>query len=418
MQNSAPRKLLDVVQFYSPLGGGVRRYLEDKIRFLGESERWEHAVIVPGERNALRTRHASRIHEIASRKLIGSVSYRMLLNRKAIESVMESERPDLIEVGDPYRSAWIALRAADRLGIPVAAYYHSDFPRALGRTIRRFSNSWIERVLSGGIQRYIVNLYNRMDVTVVATRRLQTVLTECGIRRVVRIPLGTDVTRFMPDPEASRVREALGLSPNRRLLVYVGRMAREKNIKSLIGMMRELNPGGAGDYHLLMVGDGEQRRLVEAAARERADITWRRYSESAGELSAYYTAADLFVHAGTFETFGITALEAQACGARVLCVRGGGLEDAVAGEEPAVLAESAHPAELAGAVRAIADLSGGQTPGERRERIVRRFSIQTTFLRLFRLYDHIAAGRPADSFIDGEDAADRDEHHHPALLAR
>jgi len=413
-------KFCDVVQFYSPLGDGVRRYLDDKMRYLAGCPDIEHIVIVPSDRNTVQTVYQSKLIGIQSMRLLGSLSYRMLLNRSRILSIVDDERPDLIEVGDPYRSAWIALEAARRHGIPVAAFYHSDFPRALGRTIRRFCSPAVERILSNAIQRYIVNLYNRMSVTVVASRRLQNVLTECGIQRVVCIPLGTDVSVFRPNPAGEAVRRELGLQSEDRLLLYVGRLAREKNIRCLSGMMEELSRRASPTrrYHLLLVGDGELRGFVEKTVSQRRDVSWRQYSNSSEELTAYYTAADLFVHAGIYETFGITSLEAQACGTRVLAVRGGGLDDTVAGESPCIMAESFSPADLAQGVLQAEAADCSAFPEERRLRIVRQFSIQTTLRRLFALYRLILDGRPVEEFTDPEESPCDDVYRYSAILTR
>ena len=412
-------KLCDVVQFYSPLGGGVKRYLEDKLRFISLQPGIEHAVIIPSSRNEVGYRLHSRFYEIQSFRLIGSQSYRMLLSRRRILSIVDEERPDLIEVGDPYRSAWIALEAAERGRIPVVAFYHSDFPRALGRTISRFCGPWVERLLSHGVERYVRDLYNRMSATVVAGRRMEYLLKECGIQRVVRIPLGTDVTVFHPHPDAGQVREELGLDENDMLLLFVGRLAREKNIRSLVGMMENLasrTSSRSGRYHLLLVGDGELCKFVERTVQTRQDVTWYRYCESAERLAAYYTAADLFVHAGRYETFGITSLEAQSCGTRVLAVEGGGLDDTVSGENPLIMAKSPDPVDLADGVRCVQDCADSQSPEERRRRIVDHFSIRLTFERLFGLYEHILRGLPVESFAITAPPENEDELVRPAVL--
>jgi len=413
-------KLCDVVQFYSPLGGGVRRYLEDKMRFLAGRDNFEHLVIVPSHRDHVDCIYRTRMYEIKSLRLVGSFSYRMLLNRRRILSIVKEEKPALIEVGDAYRSAWIALEAGRRLRIPIVAFYHSDFPRALGRTIRRFCGQPVERILSRVMNRYIVNLYNRMHATVVASRRLQDVLTRCGIKRVVWIPLGTDVQVFKPNPAGREIRRELDLSQEDFLMLFVGRLAREKQIRNLIHMMEELTarPGKARRYHLLLVGDGELRDFVENTVQQRHDVTWLRYSDSTERLTAYYSAADLFVHAGTYETFGITSLEAQACGVRVLAVRSGGLDETVIGENPLIMAESASPADLAEGVRQCECVQNAQTPEERRERIARHFSITTTFERLTCLYQHILEGRPVEQFSYPGEEWNAHEYKCPAILTR
>ncbi len=412
-------KLCDVVQFYSPLGGGVRRYLDDKMQYIANHNDIQHDVIVPSHQNAIDILYDSRLIEIKSMRLIGSLSYRMLLNRSRILSILDQEQPDIIEVGDPYRSAWISLEGARLHQIPIAAFYHSDFPRALGRTIQRFCGTSVERILSNCIQRYIVNLYNQMSVTIVASQRLQKILTECGIKRIVCIPLGTDISVFQPDLENQSIREELGLNENDRLLLYIGRLAREKNIHSLIGMMDQLSDHPCKTNRqtkLLLVGDGELRGMVQKAVQERNDIEWHGYCQSSKKLAAYYNAADLFVHAGTYETFGITSLEAQACGTRVLAIRGGGLDDTVQGETPLIMADSSSPADLAYCVKQIEDVESNSLQEQRRLRIVRHFSIQTTFNRIFALYRHILAGYPVEEYAYPEEETCAKDHH-PAILS-
>lgn len=413
-------KLCDVVQFYSPLGGGVRRYLEDKMRHFAPRSDVEHIVIVPGDEDSVTTRHNTTFYQVKSLRLVGSISYRMLTNQKKIHAIIDKERPDLIEVGDPYRSAWIALRAARKFNIPIVAFYHSDFPRALGRTIRRFCGSRIERFLSNRIHHYIMDLYNRMDATIVASKRMEEVLTQCGIQRVVRIPLGTDVNVFYPSDEGAEIRRELGLSPDDYLLLFVGRIAREKNIRSLIGLIEQLSHDTPekGRYYLLLVGDGECRGLVERVTRKRSDVTWYKYDRSTSRLRAFYCAADLYVHAGTWETFGITSLEAQACGTRVLAVKNGGLDDSVAGEEPLIMAESSSSECLATAVRRIRNLSDSNDRQYRRQRIVNHFSIQNTFEKILALYSLIISGESAETFstLDHDRDDKRNETHYKAVL--
>ncbi len=390
-------KICDIAQFYSPLSGGVKRYLSDKARFLQADPGSQHVLIVPSDQTATRRTPTGTVHEIRSPRLIGSQSYRLLLARRQILEIVRQERPDLIEVGDPYRTAWIGLEAGRELGIPVVAYYHSDFPRALGRTVQRFAGGSIERLLSGPFQRYVVRLYNRMAATVVSSRRLQFTLGECGIARVLRVPLGTDVKAFQPQASRDGVRRELGLAEGERMLLFVGRLGREKNIRHLLAALERL-PASCPPRRLVLVGDGELREFVRAAARQRRDLVWVPYCESVPRLAAFYSAADLFVHPGCYETFGIVALEAQACGTPVLAVRGGGVEEALVDEPPALAADGS-PAGLAAAIDEW--LRDSRPPTERalrHQRIETRFSLEASFARLFALYRHVIAGRPVREF--------------------
>lgn len=396
--NPAAMRICDIAQFYSPLGGGVKRYLSDKQHYLAARPGSHHVLIVPSHRDAVTRIPTATIHEIKSPLLPGSRSYRMMLSKDRILRAVAAEKPDLIEVGDPYRTAWIGLEAGRRFNIPVLAYYHSDFPRAIGRTVRRFLGRHLEGIISGPAERYIVRLYNRMAATVVSSRRLCDVLESTGVQRLAHIPLGTDVHTFYPRASRDRIRAELGLEPDARLLLFVGRMAREKNIRNLVASL-DLIPADAPPHHLLLVGDGELHDYITREAAERRNLTWLPYSESAQRLADFYSAADLFVHAGKYETFGIVALEAQACGTPVLVVREGGVEDATAGEQPPLYARGGTPIALAAAVHRF--LRTGDTPAKRaarRERMVSHFSIDGTFERMLTLYSHLIARRPMSEF--------------------
>lgn len=410
-------KVCDIVQFYSPLGGGVRRYIEDKIRIYAGNPEIDHSIIVPSDRNDRQIFHSTKVFHVKSMPLVGSNSYRVLRSRRYILSLLASIEPHIIEVDNPYFSAWTAIAARERFDIPVVAFYHSDFPRALGRTVQRFTNTSIENLISAPFKRYIVSLYNRMDATIVASRRIEALLQDCGINNLVRIPLGTDVERFYPHPDPQSLRDELGLNPGDVLLVFVGRLAREKHIHSLIEMTNLLAKrfDSQKTVHLLLVGDGELRRYVQSQVISTPYITWKKYCTSSEELRRCYTAADLFIHAGDYETFGITSLEAQACGSRVIAIDGGGMEDTLEGEEPKILAQSSAPQDLAEAVQKAVSVDDGQTPEERRQRIIENFSLDRTVARIIGLYQHILAGLPIEAYTVASPEEQDHEHSDKAI---
>lgn len=392
----------DITQFYSPLGGGVKRYLTDKRHRLARIPDGRHVLIVPSRRDHITRKANSTVIEIRSPRLPGSKSYRILLAHRRILAAVARERPDIIEVGDPYRTAWIGLDAGRRLGVPVVAFYHSDFPRALERTIARFSGPLAARALSAPIRRYLRRLYNRMDATVVAAGRLAGTLQAQGWRNIAHIPLGTDPALFCPRDSAARIRTEFGLRPDTRLLLFIGRLAREKGIRQLVTALDLLPPDGP-PCHLALVGDGELADWVHTEAGHRSNLTWLPYCESAERLADLYSAADWFVHAGRWETFGIVSLEAQACGTPVLAVRGGGLEESLSTEPAPLFADDNSPAALA---RAIATALGrpAATPAERAARhraIAEHFSVDRTFDRLFELYRQLIDRSRARAQSDG-----------------
>ncbi|VGO11697.1 GDP-mannose-dependent alpha-mannosyltransferase [Pontiella desulfatans] len=396
-------KVCDIVQFYSALSGGVKRYIDDKARYYATQPDIEHVLIVPSHRNAVRTEGCTRIHEVKSLPVIGSKSYRLLLSPLRIKKIIKAEQPNIIEVGDPCQTAWIVQSIAKRLNIPVVAYYHSDYPRAAGRTITKYFGKYIGLVSIQVINSYLLRLYNHMAATIEATRKGRKLLIKLGIKRVIQVPLGTDIERFHPVEQRSGVLNDLGVGEDTKLLLYVGRMAREKNVVPLTEMMKLF--AEQDNVVLLMVGDGEQGDLVRLAAWENRNIIWHPYCNSPELLSVFYSAADVFVHPGTNETYGLVSLEAQACGAPVVAVKGGGVDSTLQYDPDAVFAAEATPRALKNAVdEQLKRKEDFEDRHARRERVIRYYGRDTTCGLLVDLYEvvlaehHGASNEPIETF--------------------
>jgi alpha-1,6-mannosyltransferase len=413
--DSPKLQICDVVQFYSTLSGGVRRYIHEKRSYLRKNTPHSHCLVIPSHRDAMTRNDRITVYEIKSPKLIGSNSYRMLINKKKILKAIAAEKPDLIEVGDPYRAAWIGLKAGKINRIPVVAFYHSDYPRALDRTLRKYAGPRIEALVSPIIQKYLIRLYNRMSATVVSSQRCYDALQNIGIKNLRQIALGTNLESFTPHDSRQRIFKELEISEDHKLLLFVGRLAREKNIRSLFAMMDILRQGNQ-PHHLVLIGDGEWRDEVRQKSREEKDISWLHFSDSPERLADFYSAADLFVHAGDCETFGLVSLEAQACGTRVLAVKGGGLDEGLKWENPQIMAENTTGEALARAVGQVWELEEGKIErGLRRQTMEKHYSWNATFSKLTELYTQLAQKNTPTGKSEENIAHEAED---PALLSR
>src|SRR5204863_6800677 len=93
--NGESLTLCDLTQFYSPLSGGVKRYVHEKIAYIKKySPGTEHVLIVPGQKTQMTCNSRSRIYSIHSPLLSRASRYRALLNLRAVEEILEQERPD------------------------------------------------------------------------------------------------------------------------------------------------------------------------------------------------------------------------------------------------------------------------------------------------------------------------------------
>jgi glycosyltransferase involved in cell wall biosynthesis len=150
-----------------------------------------------------------------------------------------------------------------------------------------------------------------------------------GVRRPIEVlATGVDLDQFRPGDRVA-ARNALGLAATDRVLLYAGRLDREKNLPFLLDAVARVSAPG---MRLLMVGRGTQAAALreEALRRGLGGRVEFRGGVRPDRLATYYQAADVFVFASTTETQGLAVLEAMACGLPVVAVRASGVEEVVA----------------------------------------------------------------------------------------
>ncbi len=296
----APR-LVDATMFWNP-SGGVRRYVVAKRDWLHRHSAWQHTVATP-------TPDAPGMLPIGSLPLPGSGgAYRLPWRRGAAARQLVAARPDLIESADPYRLAWSTLDAARSLAIPAVAFCHSNLPRMAALALQRPFGGMFERRAERAARDYLVRLYRRFDLVLAPSQSMTAQLLDWGVTSARHQPLGVDCTVFDPGRRlGTGWRASLGIPGDAQLLVFAGRFAPEKDLPTLAAAVRLLG----SRYWLLAVGAGPRppggERVVmlpPIAAPER--------------LAAVLASADVFVHAGAQETFGLSVLEALACGLPVV----------------------------------------------------------------------------------------------------
>ncbi|MGK9065250.1 glycosyltransferase family 4 protein [Stutzerimonas chloritidismutans] len=298
--------IADMTMFYAPASGGVRTYLEAKHRRLQLYSGVRHSILVPGDRH----RHSAGIYQIPAPALPFGKGYRFPVRRAPWRNQLRVLHPDVIEVGDPYMTAWAALDAGRRLDVPVIGFYHSDLPLLVSNRIGR----WLGANMNG----YVSRLYRSFDRVLAPSRVMADKLRMLGVPNVYVQPLGVDLDTFRPERRDTGIRGELGLADDTRLMIFAGRGSREKNIPVLLETARQLGK----PYHLLLVGSRMPQRVP-------GNVTVVDQFCPANEVARYMASCDVLLHAGNQETFGLVALEAMASGIPVVAARAGALPELV-----------------------------------------------------------------------------------------
>jgi alpha-1,6-mannosyltransferase len=378
----APLGMLDITEFHGPTTGGVRTYLHEKAAYMERRPELRQVIVVPGPVDDVTDASGVRCYRLGGPLVPTQHPYRLMYSARSVRRIVERERPDVIEVGSPGLAPWLAHRAAAPLGIPLVHFFHSNYPALFGRGIGR-----------AAVTRYARALDRRFAVTIVATAAAAEDLRRIGIDRVVRVPLGVNAACFDPRRRAAGLewRERFGVAGG-PLVVFAGRLAAEKRLDLLLSAWGRIHASTGA--RLLLIGDGPLRPALLDEIRTRPWSLSARWFPFVGErerLAALLAGSDLFVSAGTAETFGLAALEAMACGTPVLSADEGGVAEQVRRSGAGALFRAGDAASLA--ARAIELLTSELEPVRERARAyaVAEHDWNRVFDRIVSLYRTVVA---------------------------
>ena len=216
-----------------------------------------------------------------------------------------ADRPQLVHIATEGPLGWAALHVARRLGIPVTTDYRTQF--------HRYSVHYGVGLLAPAIEAYLRRFHNRADTTFVSTDCLRAELATRGYRNVVTVGRGIDTKLFNPARRDAGLRASWGVGPHDVAVLYVGRLAPEKNL-DLAARAYEAVHRRCPRARMIWVGDGPARARLQRAYPQHLFCG----AISGEALAAHYASADLFVFPSLTETFGNVTLEALASGLAVL----------------------------------------------------------------------------------------------------
>ena len=196
---------------------------------------------------------------------------------------------------------WSAVRAANRLGLPVVSDYRTNY--------QSYSRYYRLGLLHTAVDRYMRYLHNSTRYTLVPTHEVRDSLQTSGYHNVAVVGRGIDTALYNPAKRDWELRKSWGLSPTDTAALYVGRLAPEKNIHLAIQAYRQMQYVDPS-LRLIMVGDGPSRKDLQESHPE-VIFAGMQQGES---LARHYASGDIFIFPSITETFGNVILEAMASG--------------------------------------------------------------------------------------------------------
>ncbi len=219
--------------------------------------------------------------------------------------------PDLVHIATEGPLGFSALMAARWLGVPVASSFHTNFDHYAAH----YGLFGIQKIAFA----YLRWIHNRTRVTLVPSKTTQARLLADGVERVEIWSRGVDAQVFNPHHRDDDLRRSLGLRPEDPLLLYVGRLAPEKNLGALLGAFARLRANLSAEVRerlrLVLVGRGPESITIARSGLPGVHLAGEQQGQA---LSRWYASADVFAFPSLSETFGNVILEAQASGLPVV----------------------------------------------------------------------------------------------------
>jgi len=335
-------KTLHLTNSWHERSGGIATFYRHMMQ-AADRRRHSMVLVIPGERDEIQQfSTCCRIYTVAAPASPLNREYRtmyprdFLLQGSKIQQILTEERPDLVEICDKY--SLVYLGPLLRLGLCRRLGFR---PIVVGVTCERMddnfaayvSRSWWGKTFARFYMRHIYfpACDHHIAVSEHTAAELRDVSTGHNVPRGVWIrPMGVDAEHFQPtkrNPETRRnLLERCGNPYDATLLLYVGRLAPEKNLELLIATMVELEKTGP-NFRLVLVGDGIAREALERAAQGwiPGRALFIGHTGHREELAQIYASCDVFVHPNPAEPFGIAPLEAMASGLALVAPDRGGV---------------------------------------------------------------------------------------------
>ncbi|WP_260597001.1 glycosyltransferase [Sphingomonas endolithica] len=322
-------RIVDVNEFYSPTGGGVRTYIDRKMGIMADLGH-ELIVIAAGREDSVEERPGGgRIIYVKTGRLPFDHNYGLFWDAAPIVELLDSLQPDLVETSSPWRPAWIVGQWQPRPGHRPARVFFMHNDNVAAYALRWFEalgpQARIERAFAW-YSRYMGRFLDSYDAVVTNGPALEKRLSARGLRIDAAMPLGIERGHFSPDLRDERLRAALlaqlDLPPDGHLLLGLGRHHPEKRWHLVADAV--VQAGTNIPVGMILLGTGVASRQIEKHIAGSPHVCMFAPVYDRERLARIVASCDALIHGAEAEPFGLVAAEAMAAGLPLIVPDTGG----------------------------------------------------------------------------------------------
>jgi len=383
------RTVLDINNFWSPSGGGVRRYHLQKMDFYKKKQNDYKLVFLMQDNHngAEEVSPTLTIEHVKAMKVPGKWwEYRFIYSASHIRPYLEKYKADIIEVGSPYVLPAAVRKACEGLEHKPAltGFWHADFPV-----------TYIRRNLGRGVEHlawaYARHQFKNYQGIQVSCKEVMERMRSRGLQNLHWLPLGIDSALFTPAcRDSALVEELKAGNPNRLTMFFPHRFCKEKGVSLLLDaypiVCKELGVEPA----LVFVGTGNRISLVEEAVKKYKHVKYAGFIKKQEEMARWIASCEMGFALSGWETFGFSILEAMCCGQCLIGAGTGAAAEHIGESGGGIILPERTPKALAKAICETAENEQKMLEMGKKGRIyAERFSWDACFDRQRKFYDSL-----------------------------
>lgn len=308
-------KILITTDCYTPTINGVVTSvlnLEAQLRKLGHGVK----ILCPSENiHCEQNDDVYRIGSVGINKIYSGARAALRISHKNLKKLIDW-KPDIIHSQSEFTSFIMAKRIAAEVHCPIVHTYHTVY--------ENYTHYFSPSITLGrkAVIMMTKRILNNTEAVIAPSRKIEKLLEDYGVEQPIAVvPTGLNLKRFsadIPDSEINELKQKLGIPRNHRVLITVGRAAKEKNIDELIRYFARLNPDNTV---LLITGGGPYLDILKELAQSEgiSDKVIFTGAVSPERIPMYYRLGDIFLSASQSETQGLTYIEALASSLPAVC---------------------------------------------------------------------------------------------------
>ncbi len=313
-----------------------------------------------------------------------------------VDTLLPSLKLNVIHAHHPALLGQVAARKAEALDIPLVFTHHTRY-----REYSHYAFGLPQGLAKQVIQRWIGDYMTQCQHVVVPSESIKQLLAETyGVTEgITAVPTGINVAHYQ-QAAAGDVRQRHGWSEEDKLLISIGRLAKEKNWHTLITAVVPVIQKHP-NVRLVILGEGEERERLEALVKK-LGVAQRVHligTVPFDDVPNYLKAADLFCFASVTETQGLVTLEAMAAGLPVVAVAATGTSDAVSDGEQGLLTPDDSEALAGAMLRVLEDEALYHKLAESAGQKAHEFDLDRQGRRLVQVYEQAIEAKKAGFHI-------------------